>query len=264
MRGQLATIWRYRYFWMSLVSMDLRTRYRRSVLGIGWSLMNPLLMTVVLCIVFRTWFHNPDWRSFGPYVLAGLTLFEFVRSSCFNGCQTFFRNESYIRQCPLPLAIYTLRTMLGGAVHYLFALAVVVTSILILLPQQWLSVLQVVWVLVPGLLLLLVFCWSCSALAAFLTVYFQDTQQIFEVLFQVFFFLTPIMYPASMIVDHGLGMLLDINPVAAFLDLIREPLLTGAIPSGWAYAKAGIMVTLFGGLAVGAFAKLEKRLIFHL
>src|SRR4051794_819838 len=63
MLGQLGTIWKYRHFWLSLVVMDLRTRYRRSILGVGWSLMNPLMMTIVFCVVFGAWFHNPDWRA---------------------------------------------------------------------------------------------------------------------------------------------------------------------------------------------------------
>src|SRR5438552_150950 len=125
----LTTVWKYRHFWLSLVVMDLRTRYRRSILGVGWSLMNPLMMTVVFCVVFGAWFHNPDWRAYGPYFLAGLTLFDFVRSSALGGCLTFFRNEAYIRQCPLPLAIYTLRTVLGAAIHFLIALSVVVLSV---------------------------------------------------------------------------------------------------------------------------------------
>jgi len=56
MQGYIASVWRCRYFWLSLVKMDLRTRYRRSVLGLGWSLLHPIAMTVVLCTVFHSLF----------------------------------------------------------------------------------------------------------------------------------------------------------------------------------------------------------------
>ena len=52
MTTYLAAVWRFRFFWMSLVRMDLRTRYRRSLLGIGWSLLQPLAMTAIFCLVF--------------------------------------------------------------------------------------------------------------------------------------------------------------------------------------------------------------------
>jgi len=264
MMGQLSTIWKFRHFWMSLVVMDLRTRYRRSMLGVGWSLMNPLMMTVVFCVVFSAWFHNPDWRVYGPYFLTGLTLFDFVRSSALNGCTTFFRNESYIRQCPLPLAIYTLRTVLGAAIHFMIALAVVLISVCILHPTHILSLISVLWTFIPSLIMLFMFCWSISILSSFLTVYFQDTQQLLEVLFQVFFFLTPIMFPPEMLTNRGLGILLSLNPVYTFFELIRMPILTGTIPSPWAFSKAVIVVAMFGTMALGSIAWLEKKLIFHL
>ncbi len=107
MLNQMTMIWRFRNFWLSLVYMDLSTRYRRSVLGIGWSLMNPLLMTIVFCFVFGAWFDNKDWRHYGPYFLLGLTVFGFVRDSVCAGCHTFFRNENFIRQCAACLYLFT-------------------------------------------------------------------------------------------------------------------------------------------------------------
>ena len=264
MYDKLATIWKYRCFLMSLVLMDLRTRYRRSILGIGWSLMNPIMMTAVFCVVFGAWFNKTDWRSYGPYFLAGLTLFDVIKTSALSGCQTFFRNEGYIRQCPLPLAIYTLRTVLGAAIHFVIALAVCLLAVLVLIPSQALSVLSSIYILMPALIMLFIFCWSVSLLTSYITIYFQDAQQLLEVIFQVLFFLTPIMFPIQMMVDRGLVILLQINPVVTFLELIREPLLSGRIPPIWCYTKAMIFITVCTSLAILCTAKLERKLIFHL
>ena len=261
---QLATMWKFRSFLFSLVAMDLRTRYRRSILGVGWSLMNPLMMTVVFCAVFGAWFKQDDWRTYGPYFLAGMTIFGFVRDSALGGCSTFSRNEAYIRQCPLPLALYTLRTVLGTAIHFVIALSVVILSLLVLKWEHWDRTLGMMWVLVPSLVLLFLFCWSISIVAGFVTVYFHDTQHLLEVIFQVFFFLTPIMYPQQVLIDRDLRPLLQINPVVTFLELIRDPLLYGSVPSAWCFEKALIVVGIFGGLAIATIARLEKKLIFHL
>src|SRR5581483_2313490 len=124
MIGYLGSIWRCRYFWVSLVKMDLRTRYRRSVLGLGWSLLHPIAMTIVFCTVFCKVF-DQNVEDYAPFVLAGLACWNFLTTSVTQGCQCFFLGESYIRQYPSPLAIYPLRTALGGTIHLLLALGVV-------------------------------------------------------------------------------------------------------------------------------------------
>lgn len=259
-----ATVWRYRHFWLSMVRMDLKVRYRRSVLGIGWSLMHPIMMTVVFCLVFGAFFKNADWRSYGPYFLAGQTLFNFVRDCAWSGCYTFFRNENYIRQCPLPLTIYTLRTVLGAGIHFMISLGVTLAAVFVLLPDVRLQVLSILWVLFPGLLLLFLFCWSVSVLCSYMTIFFHDTVQMVEVGFQILFFLTPIMYPSEMLAGRKLAVVFHINPIYVFLELVRDPILKGELPPVWVFEKAAIMVLMFGAMAVATTRWLEKKLIFHL
>src|SRR5262245_48933053 len=67
----LYTLWEYRYFWLSLVKADLRRRYHRSILGVCWSLLNPIFMTATLCVVYRHVFNVPA-SEFGPFLLTGL------------------------------------------------------------------------------------------------------------------------------------------------------------------------------------------------
>jgi ABC-type polysaccharide/polyol phosphate export permease len=249
-----------------MVRMDLKTRYRRSVLGVGWSLMNPLMMTVVFCLVFGAFFKQADWRTYGPYFLAGLTLFAFVRDSAWSGCYTFFKNENYIRQCPLPLTIYTLRTVLGASIHFGISLLVTIVAVIVLSPENALRTLGILWVVIPGVIMLFLFCWSISVLASYMTVFFHDTVQMMEVTFQILFFLTPIMYPKEMIIGRGQGLsfLLQINPIYTFMELIREPILTGQVPITWVYVKASIILTTALAMAIGTIVWLEKKMIFHL
>ncbi|MCH7688086.1 MAG: ABC transporter permease, partial [Planctomycetes bacterium] len=93
MAGYVASIWRCRYFWISLVGTDLRTRYRRSVLGIGWSLLHPIAMTLVLCMVFHNLF-GLDVRAYGISLLMGLCLWNFITAVTLEGCQCLFRGDS--------------------------------------------------------------------------------------------------------------------------------------------------------------------------
>ena len=81
----VTAIWSFRHFWMSLVRLDLRNRYRRSVLGIGWSLLHPLAMTVVFCLVFSRVLNQTDWRSYAPFLLAGIGNYTMIADAQVNG-----------------------------------------------------------------------------------------------------------------------------------------------------------------------------------
>jgi len=260
MTTYLSAIWNCRYFWMSLVRMDLRTRYRRSILGLGWSLLNPIAMTTILCAVFCTIFKQ-ELRDFCPYLMAGLVTWNYIISSALIGCQCFFQGESYIRQYPAPLAVYPLRTALGNTVHFLMAMIVVLglAGIARGFPNP-LCLLS----LIPTILLLFIFAWSLATVAGFANVHFQDTQHLTEIGFQILFYSTPIMYNIKMLEGTTIGRLMAYNPLLPLFQLIREPILDGHLPSMTTVAYAMTTVTVTFIAAGMTLARLQRRLIFHL
>lgn len=126
-----ATIWKFRYFWLSLVKMDLMARYRKSVLGIFWSLLHPVAMTAIYCVVF-TKLMAASWDSYAKYLMAGIAVYGFLKDCATGGCTSLTRHEGYIRQTPLPYPVYSLRVMLSNAVHFLITLLVVVALVAVL------------------------------------------------------------------------------------------------------------------------------------
>jgi ABC-type polysaccharide/polyol phosphate export permease len=272
MLGYLRSIWQCRFFWLSLVKMDLRTRYRRSVLGLGWSLLHPIAMTTVLCVVFQTvLMPGANIYTYAPFLMAGIAMWSYIVTSAVQGCYCLFHGESYIRQFPAPMAIYPLRTALGSTIHFLIALTVVIGmaflfrlfdpkyphSELVQHPAALLS-------LLPTLVVLFVFSWSVAVLTGFANVYFQDTQHLCEVGFQILFYMTPVCYEASLLRDKGLGFLVDFNPLAAFLELIRQPILTGQVPSLGTFLTAAVTASVLAGCAAWTLARKQQTLIFHL
>src|SRR5262245_30875495 len=258
----VTAVWKFRHFLMALVKLDLRQRYRRSVLGVGWSLLNPIAMTAVFTVVFSNLLGGGDPISYAASVLTGMAVWGFLRDSALNGCRCFTTNEAYIRQTPIPYTVYTLRTVLGQAIHSLIALGVVFVMIAVFKGDA--GVLLRVGLVVPGLLLALFAAWAAATLSAFATVFFHDTQHLLEVGAQIVFFLTPIMYPRKLLDDKQLGWLVDAHPVNWLLELTRAPLLTGHMPAAALYAAgAGVTLALVG-LAAGTVAWLHKRVIFHL
>jgi ABC-type polysaccharide/polyol phosphate export permease len=271
MTNYLKDIWGCRYFWLSLVKMDLRTRYRRSVLGIGWSLLNPIAMTIILTTVFCTMLGQGDPKKYALYLITGLATWQYVLNVSLHGCQCFFLGEQYIRQHPAPLAIYPLRTALGGTVHFIMALSVVLCLAAIFnggfpRPDAFFS-------LIPSVLLLFMLGWSLAVLTGSFNVMFQDTQHLAEVGFQILFYATPIMYRLSDITGKTVTpgsrgyifvQLMAYNPLVAFLDLVRDPILHNQVPSLATYGTAILSVSVLASAASAMLVRQQKRLIFYL
>jgi ABC-type polysaccharide/polyol phosphate export permease len=256
----LTTVWRYRHFWLSLVRMDLRTRYRRSLLGVGWSLLQPLVMTCVLFVVFQL-MRDLDYREYVPHLLSGLVCWNFLVNCGVQGCQCFFLGESYIRQCPLPLAVYPLRTAIGALFHLTMGLIVVTCLCTIL---RGFPGIPAVLSLLPSLVILFVFGWSLAVLGGSANVFFQDTQHLAEVGFQIGFYLSPIIWTMDMAAGKTPSWLLQLNPAVPFLALIRYPLLHGTIPPMGAYCYALVVALAAATTAAVLLGRLQKRLIFYL
>lgn len=258
--GYTTAIWRCRYFWLSLVKKDLRTRYRRSVLGLGWSLLHPIAMTTVICIVFHKLF-NMEVASYGPFLLSGITTWGYLSSTITQGCDTFYNGESYIRQYPAPLAIYPLRTVLGAAFHFGLALLVV------LMLTWWFKGfgnLMAITALVPAFLLFIVLGWSLSVMSGFAHVRFCDTRHLLDVGLQIMFYATPIFVPPEQLKERGLAWLIDYNPAAILLDLVRQPVLNGNFPTLRAWTCVLVITAAAFLLAVLMLVRLQRRLIFYL
>lgn len=259
--GYFSDIWRLRYFWMALVRIDLRKRYRRSVIGMGWSLLHPIAMTIVLCVVFGSLF-NMSRRTYAPFLLSGLTFWGFITAAIARGCQCFLQGEPYIRQHPAPIAIYPLRTVLGAGFH--FTLGFLITLIFV----WWVNGfgnLPALLTLVPTFVLLFIFGWSMAVCTGIANVMFQDSQHLIDILMQIAFYATPIMYRPEMLLGRRLvSWFVRVNPLAAFLELIRNPLLDGTLPSWWAVRVACLGTCLAVIAAACALRRFEKRIIFYL
>lgn len=260
MTSYLSEIWRLRYFWKALVQIDLRNRYRRSMIGLGWSLLHPIAMTVVLCVVFRQLF-NLSVRDFAPYLFCGLVFWNYIVAVMTDGCRCFFMGESYIRQHPAPLAIYPLRTTLGAGIHFILGLLVVLAFVWIV---QGFGNLPALLSLAPTLILMFIFGWALAICMGVANVLFQDCQHAITIFLQILFYVTPIMYPADLLRQRHLDWFVNINPVAVMMEMLRQPILHGQLPSIETYIYGLLAVTFTAGIAALTLMFFERRIIFYL
>ena len=256
----LAAIWRSRYFWLNLVGADLRARWRRSTLGIFWTLLQPigfaLLLTFVLGRILGVGFGD-----YLPSVLSGLLVWDLITASITGGAVAFLQADAYIRQHRQPLAIYTLRASLGPLAHMATASPVLLGAALLTLPQNfgW------SWLALPLIFpLALLTVWPLATLVAFPTVRFRDIAHGLGLLLQAAWFLSPIYFLPDFFRQGGLDWLVDCNPLYHLLQIVRAPLLLGQWPTVTNLAVCGLTIVVLWALAALVVWRSEDRVIRYL
>ena len=250
-----------RFFLFALVRNDLNNRYRRSALGVLWSLARPVGMTTVLCVVFSGTF-GTDFRDYAPFLFLSLAIWQFLLDAMLGGCMTFYQGATYIRQQPMPLLLFPLRSVLTSGFH---------TGVALLLAMAmtcfWVGVPPLVAVVsvVPGLALIFLLALSFATLCGALHTRFPDTQHMLEILLQAAFYLTPVLYrPDAFARDQAIGRIVALNPFTAVLELIRRPLLAGELATLDQWAIAGTFLVAISAAACLVLRRMQRELVFWL
>lgn len=261
MVAQLSAVWRFRHFLLSLVRLDLRNRYTRSAVGVGWAVIQPIAMAGVFVLVLGGLLGQAP-EQYIASLLLGMAVWGFVRESLVTGSGAFVSHEQYIRQSPLPFALYPLRLVLGAAVHAGIALLIALAAVVLVDGSP--AKLAVLPAVAPALVLLVAAGWAVATLFAFAQSYFHDTRHLLDVACQMLFFLTPIVYPVEVLVNKGLGWLARGNPVNLFLELIRTPLVTGQPAEPKLYLYAAGFTVVIATVALAVIRRCQRSLVYHL
>ncbi|HVT61898.1 MAG TPA: ABC transporter permease [Legionellaceae bacterium] len=253
-------IWNARYFWMHLALSDLRSKWRRSYMGVCWSILQPLGMTILLALVFSQLFHA-NVMMYAPYILSGMITWEFISASLTGGSLAFVQADAYIKQCKHPLAIYSLRLILSNMISLMLASTILWIWALCVFPQNinssWLAILS----FFPILALII---WPLASLLAYLGARFRDIPHAMGLILQALWFISPVYFEENIFRKGGLSDLVDYNPIYHLLQIIRAPLLAGQWPSATNYLFCFGTALLFTGLAILVGRKAESKVIFYL
>lgn len=243
-----------------LARLDILRRYTATMLGIVWAVLAPLLMSAVIGIVFSRLF-GQKLDEFLPYLFLNLTLWAFFAASIDAGAIAFLAAEGYIKQIArVSFWTYPLRMVL--AAFFTLLLGLLAVSVVLLLfggriTMTWLLI-------VPGLAAWLVFGFAVCTISAVLNTWVRDFQHLQAVGVQALFYATPVMFPAALLVQHGLGWFLTFNPLYHLMMLVRVPMLNNDVPELSHYLASAIVLIVLLSAAVVAMRWARDRLVFWL
>ncbi len=230
-----SALFRYRDLVRNLVARDLKVRYKNSVLGIVWSMLNPLGMMLVFTVVFTILIPNNAIDRFPIFVMCGLLPWNWFSGSVMGSIYSVVNNASLVKKVFFPREVLPLSIVLSNLVHFLLAL--VVLFALMLATGTPLTT----WALLLPLLIViqLVFSLGLAFFLSAVNVYYRDTAQIMDVLMLAWFFLTPVVYSTDLIpsvkVIFGYAVPVQrlayiLNPMSSLIASYRVILYNGAPP----------------------------------
>lgn len=255
------------YLLYNLISKEFKLKYRRSVLGVVWSILNPLLMMIVMALIFSNVFRfDFDLYPFAVYLILGQTIFAVFQEGTGGALSSIVGSSALIKKIKIEKIIFPTEKVLFAVVNFFFSLIAVVAvmGFFGMLPS---------WkvVIVPILIALLVlFTLGVGYIISALAVFFRDVIHLWSVLSTIWFYFTPIFWPYEVLANVGNGwvaQLVQLNPMYHFVSTFRQ-LVTGLalpgdipIPQEMVYCLIFAVVTFVVGIVV--FKKLEKKFILY-
>ncbi len=243
----------YKELIKNLVISDLKTRYSGSVLGFAWSMLNPLLMMLILYLVFNNVFRSTQ-EHFALYLLVGIMSWRFFANGTTSAMFSIVGKSSLVTKIYIPREILTLSAVVSALISSFLEFLVLIPLLIIFGATLYPTI-----VMFPVLhILFFLIVYGVALALASLYVYYRDLNQIWELVLQVGFFMSPIVYPASSIPEKY-RLYYMLNPITRLIEMYRGALLHGNMPGLMDLSLVilfGVVLFIFGS---GLFGKLSRR-----
>lgn len=202
-----------------LVARDIKIKYRRSVLGVLWTLLNPLLMMIVLSIVFSNLFKF-DVENFPLYLLSGQVVFNYFSAATTSSMSAITDNASLIKKVYIPKYLFVLARVISSFINLLASF----TALLLVMIAMRAELHYTIVLVVIPLLLLVVFSLGIGLVLAAIVVRFRDVMHLYSVFVTALMYLTPVIYPLN-VLPEWIKKIVLINPVTNYLMVFRDVML---------------------------------------
>lgn len=254
----ILAIKKYAFLIKQLVSRDFKTKYKRSVLGVFWSFLNPLLMMTVQYVIFSTLFKS-DIENFAVYLLSGVVMFNFFSEASSMSLMSIIGNAPLITKVYMPKYIYPLTRILSSLIN----LAISLVPLLLVCIISGIRFTPATVLALYFMLCLVVFCLGLGMLLAASMVFFRDTQFLWNVLSMIWMYATPIFYPESIIPARFMPIY-QLNPLYNFLQNARLCIISGISPEPTAYVKCFVIAGIMLLLGAFVFKKNQDKFVLYL
>ncbi|GAA0796789.1 ABC transporter permease [Clostridium sp. AF19-22AC] len=258
MSGYIKNFLKFQPLLSELVARDIKIKYRRSVLGVLWTLLNPLCMMIILSIVFSNIFKF-DVENFPLYVLSGQVIFNFFNDSTTSSMSSIISSASLIKKVYVPKYLFVLSRVVSSFINLLASF----TALLLVMVATRAELHYTAFLSVIPLMMVVGFSLGVGLILAALTVKFRDIIHLYSVFTTGLMYLTPVIYPMS-ILPEKIKIIVMINPLTNYLIMFRDLMMGNTLPSlsSFLIGLAEVAAALLLGVYV--FYKNQDEFILNL
>ena len=261
-----ADLVRYRELFSNLFRRDFQAKYKGSLLGVLWSLLNPLILLGVYLLVFGVIFPSPQTPHYALYLLAGLACWIFFATSMQSAARSLVDSADLVKKVRFPRQLVAFSMVATQAVTFAVMAVILIVLSLIFIPDAR----STVWLAVPLALVFAAEVAGLALVAACLNVVFRDVEHVLAAALLPWFFVTPILWSAQTLGDRAtrhhtlLSMLHWVNPVAPPIFAIRDAIWSGNLPQLWDVVYLLVAAALSLVLAALVFRSVDDRIAVEL
>ncbi|MFR5617966.1 MAG: ABC transporter permease [Clostridium sp.] len=248
-----------------LVSRDLKLKYRRSVLGYLWSVLNPLFIMIIMAIVFSKMFTRASITNFPVYLMSGQVMFNFMNLSTKSAIQSINGSASLLKKTYVPKYVFTVSKIISGLIDCVFSMGALLIVMLF-------TGGEFTWRLFCSRLcshrtLYLRWGWDFFFLAA-TNVFFRDIQYIYNAITTAWLYLTPMFYPIEALPQNLQYIVSHLNPMYSYVSQFRMLTLPGFVPAGisimWLIIIGIVSAFLMLIIGLWVFVKTQDKFILYI
>lgn len=251
-------LYKYKNLLYELIIRDIKIRYRRSVLGLLWTMLNPILLMLVMTIIFSNLFRF-DIPHFPIYFFCGNILFSFLTEGTTNALHSITGNASLIKKVYIPKYLFPLSKVFSSVINMFFAL---LTMLLVMLATG--TPFYATILLTPLLMVyMILFTIGMGMILSVIMVFFRDIAHIYNVVTLVWMYLTPIFYPKNLLEEKA-SWVLKINPMFHFVEYFRYIVLYNQLPTFKQNLTCFLTGLFFLCIGVLLFYKKQDKFILYI
>ncbi len=240
---RIVRLWEYRPLLVSMVRKELSVKYKNSVLGFVWSMLNPALTLIIYYVVFQLVFKN-GIPQFAIFLLCGLVVWNFFQNAIIGATGSVVANSGIIKKVSFPREVLPLASV-GSSMVFLFLQGIVLIIALVI--ARDVPAFSYLPLLLFAFVDLMIFSGALAILLGALNVFYRDTQHLIEIVLMAWFWATPVVYPYQQIAvpltHHGLLFMDFINPMTAIILTFQRALYAKVSPLGTTHAVIHILPT---------------------
>lgn len=262
-KKDVTAIKRYKYLLSDLVTRDIKTKYRRSALGVLWSVLNPLLMMLVLTAVFSKIIRVEVEGGFALFYLTGYIIFNFISESSNFSLTSMINAGGLIKKVYIPKYIFPLEKTIFSLVNMLFSLIAFVLVFGIFLATGKVEIHATMLLFFIPMIYIFIFAFGLNLILSTLNVFFRDVGHLWGVFVTVWMYATPIIYPIN-IVPEWLQSIIRFNPLYHYVTYFRNVMIYGTVPSLTDNLICFGFSLIFLLVGVTVFRKNQDKFVLHI